>query len=76
MMRYVLIVILVFLWQAVDTPAQNWPSFRGPNASGIADGLDVKTADLLVHDSPRSKDSFICKEVCSPSNSFHTITTR
>jgi hypothetical protein len=43
MMRCVLIVATLFLWQAATTPAQNWPSFRGPGASGIADGLDVPT---------------------------------
>lgn len=25
---------------AAGSPAQNWPSFRGPNASGVADGQD------------------------------------
>lgn len=30
-------------WFAVSglAPAQNWPSFRGPNASGIADDLEI-----------------------------------
>ncbi len=27
------------LWAAL-AGAQNWPSFRGPNASGVADGAD------------------------------------
>jgi PQQ-like domain len=28
---------------ALDTGAQNWPSFRGPNASGVADGTKPPT---------------------------------
>src|SRR5262245_21383536 len=28
---------------AITTKAQNWPSFRGPNASGVADGSKPPT---------------------------------
>ena len=36
----------LFLWLCVTAPAgaQNWPSFRGPNASGVADGQALPTA--------------------------------
>ena len=34
------ILILTF---SITTSAQNWPSFRGPNASGVADGTNPPT---------------------------------
>ena len=30
--------LLVLILSSLTTNAQNWPSFRGPNASGVADG--------------------------------------
>jgi outer membrane protein assembly factor BamB len=36
-MKFVRVLILIFLITST-APAQNWPSFRGPNSSGVADG--------------------------------------
>ena len=33
----------LFTLSAITTNAQNWPSFRGPNASGVADGTKPPT---------------------------------
>ncbi|HEU5131460.1 MAG TPA: PQQ-binding-like beta-propeller repeat protein [Pyrinomonadaceae bacterium] len=33
-------VLIVLFLSAITINAQNWPSFRGPNASGIADGAN------------------------------------
>jgi hypothetical protein len=35
--------LALILLVPVAAAAENWPSFRGPNASGIADGLGVPT---------------------------------
>src|ERR1041385_1973071 len=36
-----LIILLIFLGlSAIAINAQNWPSFRGPNASGVAEGTN------------------------------------
>src|ERR1035438_7606609 len=35
--------LLVFLGIAISCTAQNWPQFRGPNASGVADGKPLAT---------------------------------
>ena len=37
------IALLVCLPIAIDARAQNWPSFRGSNASGVADGKKTPT---------------------------------
>jgi outer membrane protein assembly factor BamB len=39
-MRWV-IALLVWLLACASASSQNWPSFRGPNASGVADGHQV-----------------------------------
>ncbi|HXV62696.1 MAG TPA: PQQ-binding-like beta-propeller repeat protein [Vicinamibacteria bacterium] len=36
-------VLVLTALLAGPATAQNWPSFRGPNASGVADGLDLPT---------------------------------
>ena len=33
-------VVIVLFFSAVTINAQNWPSFRGPNASGVAEGTN------------------------------------
>ena len=38
-----LFIALLFLLIPVTTHAQNWPSFRGPNASGVAEGTNPPT---------------------------------
>ena len=40
-MKFAFLLILIFSATAVS--AQNWPSFRGPNATGIADGSNPPT---------------------------------
>ena len=37
------LVVLVLLLSAITINAQNWPSFRGPNASGVAEGTNPPT---------------------------------
>ena len=37
-MKY--LVVLVLFFSAITINAQNWPSFRGPNASGVAEGTN------------------------------------
>ena len=37
-MKHLLILCLLLFLSTVTAPAQNWPSFRGTNASGVADG--------------------------------------
>jgi outer membrane protein assembly factor BamB len=39
-----LLVVLVLLLSSITINAQNWPSFRGPNASGVADGANPPTS--------------------------------
>ncbi len=34
------LIVLVLFLSSITINAQNWPSFRGPNASGIADGTN------------------------------------
>lgn len=36
-------ILILFLLSTVTVEAQNWPSFRGPNASGVADGSKPPT---------------------------------
>ncbi|HJT27905.1 MAG TPA: PQQ-binding-like beta-propeller repeat protein [Pyrinomonadaceae bacterium] len=38
------LAILVLFFSSVTTNAQNWPSFRGPNASGVAEGTNPPVA--------------------------------
>ncbi|HET6977121.1 MAG TPA: PQQ-binding-like beta-propeller repeat protein [Pyrinomonadaceae bacterium] len=38
----VLLLSILSLY-SITTPAQNWPSFRGPNASGVAEGTNPPT---------------------------------
>src|SRR6476659_333450 len=38
-----LLVVLVLFLSSITINAQNWPSFRGPNASGVADGTNPPT---------------------------------
>jgi outer membrane protein assembly factor BamB len=40
-MRAILRLCLILLLPATAVHSQNWPSFRGPNASGIADGAKL-----------------------------------
>lgn len=35
-----LLILLVLFLSSATTNAQNWPSFRGPNASGVAEGTN------------------------------------
>ncbi|MCA1603451.1 MAG: PQQ-like beta-propeller repeat protein, partial [Acidobacteria bacterium] len=45
-MKHLLILCLFLLLSTISTvtaPAQNWPSFRGTNASGVADGSKLPT---------------------------------
>jgi outer membrane protein assembly factor BamB len=42
-MRSALVLGLLVLSHSGNVLAQQWPSFRGPKASGIADGLDLPT---------------------------------
>src|SRR5215813_12688332 len=37
------LLLLVFFLQSLTVNAQNWPSFRGPNASGVAEGTNPPT---------------------------------
>ncbi len=37
------LVVLVLFLSAITINAQNWPSFRGPNASGVAEGTNPPT---------------------------------
>lgn len=37
-MKHLTIAILFLVVSSITTYAQNWPSFRGPNASGVAEG--------------------------------------
>ena len=37
------LLIVLIAGAGTITPAQNWPSFRGPNASGVADGKATPT---------------------------------
>src|SRR5213593_3858369 len=53
-------LLLVPLWLAAGASlaAQNWPSFRGPNASGVADGQptavkwNVTTGENVIWKTP------------------------
>jgi outer membrane protein assembly factor BamB len=38
-----LLVVVVLFLSSITINAQNWPSFRGPNASGVADGTNPPT---------------------------------
>ena len=37
------LLLLVLILQSITINAQNWPSFRGPNASGVAEGTNPPT---------------------------------
>ena len=37
-MNRLTILVVVLILSSISTSAQNWPSFRGPNASGVAEG--------------------------------------
>lgn len=37
------LLLLVLFFSSITISAQNWPSFRGPNASGVAEGTDPPT---------------------------------
>jgi outer membrane protein assembly factor BamB len=37
------LLLLVFFLSSITINAQNWPSFRGPNASGVAEGTNPPT---------------------------------
>jgi outer membrane protein assembly factor BamB len=43
-MRRVLLLLLLLLLMPPSGNAQNWPSFRGPNASGVAEGHKTATS--------------------------------
>jgi len=43
-MRVILRLCLFLLLSTAAVQAQNWPSFRGPNASGVADGAKLPTS--------------------------------
>src|SRR5690242_4731845 len=43
MKRLTLSVLFLTALAAITANAQNWPSFRGPNASGVADGTKPPT---------------------------------
>jgi outer membrane protein assembly factor BamB len=45
-MPILILLVVLTLTQAADAiePAINWPSFRGPAASGVADGAEIPTA--------------------------------
>jgi outer membrane protein assembly factor BamB len=42
-MKHLTILGLFLLLSTITTPAQNWPAFRGNNASGVAEGTKVPT---------------------------------
>jgi len=39
-MKRTVFFLLVLVFSSITTRAQNWPSFRGPNASGVAEGTN------------------------------------
>jgi outer membrane protein assembly factor BamB len=40
---HVTLALLLLLWNTNATKAENWPSFRGPNASGVSDAQTLPT---------------------------------
>jgi hypothetical protein len=42
-MKRLIISIALLAIASITTSAQNWPSFRGPNASGVAEGTNPPT---------------------------------
>jgi hypothetical protein len=42
-MKRCAILVLFLALSSITTTAQNWPSFRGPNASGVAEGTNPPT---------------------------------
>lgn len=53
-MKRLIISALFLSLSSITTHAQNWPSFRGPNASGVAEGTnppvtwDIEKAQNLL----------------------------
>src|SRR5689334_25227531 len=43
-LRFSIFIAGAILFAATSARAQNWPSFRGPNASGVADGKPTPTS--------------------------------
>jgi len=43
-MKRTVFFLLVLVFSSITTRAQNWPSFRGPNASGVAEGTNPPTS--------------------------------
>ena len=43
-MKRTVFFLLVLAFSSITTRAQNWPSFRGPNASGVAEGTNPPTS--------------------------------
>ena len=73
-MNRLTILVVVLILSSISTSAQNWPSFRGPNASGVAEGTkppitwDVDKSDNVLwktnipglsHASPIVWDNYI-----------------
>ena len=42
-MKRLITLLAILTLSSIATNAQNWPSFRGPNASGIAEGTNLPT---------------------------------
>src|SRR5690349_23063608 len=57
-MKRLIVVLSILVLSSITTSAQNWPSFRGPNASGIAEGAkppitwDVEKAQNVLWRTP------------------------
>ena len=57
-MKRLIIVLSIVAFSSITTNAQNWPSFRGPNASGVAEGSkppitwDVEKAQNVLWRTP------------------------
>ena len=43
MKRFLLPCVCLIIFAALSASAQNWPSFRGPGASGVAEGQNPPT---------------------------------
>ena len=42
-MKRLIISLSILVLSSITPNAQNWPSFRGPNASGVAEGTNPPT---------------------------------
>ena len=57
-MKHLIIVLSIIAFSSITTRAQNWPSFRGPNASGVSEGSkppitwDVEKAQNVLWQTP------------------------